>query len=160
MGHAAASCRVHSCFAFRIQSRADVAQTTQPAKSQIVRLGPFTENICRLRLWSNAPQASTCTQIVWGSRQSVEADSACGAGPTALYVSLPGHALEQGMAIHSSVPAWRIPTDNPHGQRSLAGYSPRGRKQSDATERLSRATPEPWASFPRLSFDMLLGPIV
>ena len=29
--------------------------------------------------------------------------------------------LEKGMATHSSVLAWRIP-----GQRSLAGYSPRG----------------------------------
>ena len=27
--------------------------------------------------------------------------------------------------------------ENPHGQRSLAGYSPRGRKESDMTERLS-----------------------
>ena len=26
-----------------------------------------------------------------------------------------------------------------HGQRSLAGYSPRGRKESDTTERLSTA---------------------
>ena len=26
---------------------------------------------------------------------------------------------------------------NPHGQRSLAGYSPRGRKESDTTEQLS-----------------------
>ena len=28
-------------------------------------------------------------------------------------------ALEEGMATHSSILAWRI-----HGQRSLAGYSP------------------------------------
>ena len=27
--------------------------------------------------------------------------------------------------------------ENPHGQRSLVGYSPRGRKESDTTERLS-----------------------
>ena len=27
--------------------------------------------------------------------------------------------------------------ENPHGQRSLAGYSPQGRKESDMTERLS-----------------------
>ena len=35
------------------------------------------------------------------------------------------------MAIHSSTIAWKI-----HGQRSLAGYSPWGRKESDTTERL------------------------
>ena len=29
--------------------------------------------------------------------------------------------LEKGTATHSSIPAWRI-----HGQRSLAGYNPRG----------------------------------
>ena len=28
---------------------------------------------------------------------------------------------------------------NPHGQRSLAGYSPWGRKESDTTEKLSAA---------------------
>ena len=29
--------------------------------------------------------------------------------------------------------------ENPHGQRRLAGYSPRGHKESDMTERLSTA---------------------
>ena len=38
--------------------------------------------------------------------------------------------LEKGMAAHSSILAWRI-----HGQRSLVGYSPWGRKESDTTER-------------------------
>ena len=37
--------------------------------------------------------------------------------------------LEQGMATHSSILAWRIP-----GQRSLVGYSPRGCKELDMTE--------------------------
>ena len=37
--------------------------------------------------------------------------------------------LEKEMAIHSSILAWRS-----HGQRSLVGYSPRGRKESDMTE--------------------------
>ena len=40
-------------------------------------------------------------------------------------------ALEKGMATHSSVLAGAF-----HGQRSLAGHSPRGRQQSDRTERL------------------------
>ena len=39
--------------------------------------------------------------------------------------------LAKEMAIHSSILAWRI-----HGQRSLVGYSPRGRKESDTNERL------------------------
>ena len=43
--------------------------------------------------------------------------------------------LEEGMATHSSILAWR----NPHGQRSLAGYSRWGRKESDTTEQLSKA---------------------
>ena len=37
-----------------------------------------------------------------------------------------------GSGTHSSVLAWRIP-----GQRSLAGQSPRGHKESDTTERLN-----------------------
>ena len=36
--------------------------------------------------------------------------------------------LEKEMATHSSVLAWEI-----HGQRSLAGYSPWGPKESDTT---------------------------
>ena len=39
--------------------------------------------------------------------------------------------LEKGMATHSSTLAWRIPWG-----RSLVGYSPWGRKESDTTERL------------------------
>ena len=40
--------------------------------------------------------------------------------------------LEEEMENHSSILAWRI-----HGQRSLVGYSPWGRKESDMTERLT-----------------------
>ena len=34
--------------------------------------------------------------------------------------------LEKEMATHSSILAWKF-----HGQRSLVGYSPRGRAESD-----------------------------
>ena len=43
--------------------------------------------------------------------------------------------LEEGMATHSSI----LPGES-HGQRSLAGYSPWGHKESDTTERLSTYT--------------------
>ena len=39
--------------------------------------------------------------------------------------------LEKEMAIHSSV----FPGES-HGRKSLVGYSPRGRKEMDTTERL------------------------
>ena len=42
--------------------------------------------------------------------------------------------LEEGMATHSSI----LPGE-PHGQKSLAGYSPWSHKQSDTTEQLSTA---------------------
>ena len=41
--------------------------------------------------------------------------------------------LEEGVATHSSVLAGES-----HGQRGLVGYSPRGRKESDMTERTHR----------------------
>ena len=41
------------------------------------------------------------------------------------------NSLEKEMATHSSILAWRIPR-----RRSLVGYSPCGRKESDTTERL------------------------
>ena len=37
--------------------------------------------------------------------------------------------LEKEMAIHSSIPAWRIP-----GQRSLVGYTPCSHKELDMIE--------------------------
>ena len=40
--------------------------------------------------------------------------------------------LEKGLATHSSILAWKT-----HGQRSLGGYSPWGRKESDMTEQLT-----------------------
>ena len=41
--------------------------------------------------------------------------------------------LEEGMATHSSILAWRIPCP----ERSLAGYSAWGCKELDTTERLT-----------------------
>ena len=43
--------------------------------------------------------------------------------------------LEEGMATHSRYSC----LENPHGQRSLTGYSPWGHKESAMTERLSTA---------------------
>ena len=40
-------------------------------------------------------------------------------------------ALEEEIAAHPSIPAWRN-----HGQRSLVSYSPQGHKELDTTERL------------------------
>ena len=42
------------------------------------------------------------------------------------------YLLEEEMATHPSILAWES-----HGQRSVAGYSPWGRKESDTTEQLS-----------------------
>ena len=49
--------------------------------------------------------------------------------------SIPGWEvpLEKGMATHCSALAWRLPMD----RDILEGYSPRDRKESDITERLS-----------------------
>ena len=41
-------------------------------------------------------------------------------------------SLKKGITTYSSIPAWKI-----QEQRSLASYSPWGRKQSDTTEQLS-----------------------
>ena len=49
--------------------------------------------------------------------------------------------LEEGMAKHSAFLPGESPwKENPHGKRSLAGYSPWGPKQSDRTKRLSTAS--------------------
>ena len=46
--------------------------------------------------------------------------------------------LEEGMATHSSIQYSCL--ENPHGQRSLVGYSPWDCKESDMTESLSTTT--------------------
>ena len=43
--------------------------------------------------------------------------------------------LEKEMATHSSILAWRI-----SGQKSLEGYSPQGRRESDITEQVKPST--------------------
>ena len=48
--------------------------------------------------------------------------------------SLGGEDLEEGMATHSSILAWRIPRTEEPG-----GLQPWGCKESDTTERLSTA---------------------
>ena len=55
-------------------------------------------------------------------------ESACNVGDLGLIPEL-GRSPGGGMATHSS-----ILVENSHGQRSLAGYSPWGRKESDTTE--------------------------
>ena len=42
------------------------------------------------------------------------------------------HPLEEGMATHSSILAWRIPWTE-----ESVGYSPWGHKESDMTEKLT-----------------------
>ena len=48
--------------------------------------------------------------------------------------------LEREMATRSSILAWKI-----HGLRSLVGYIPWGREESDMTERLTHTPPQLYA---------------
>ena len=48
--------------------------------------------------------------------------------------------LEKEMATHSSILALKS-----HGQRSLAGYSPKGCKELDMTEQLSTCSLNMWS---------------
>ena len=64
---------------------------------------------------------------------SVGKESACSAGDPGLIPGLrrsPGEG--NGSPLHSPC------LENLHGQRSLAGYSPWGRKESDMTKQLSQ----------------------
>ena len=51
--------------------------------------------------------------------------------------SIPGMRISHGG--HGNNPLQYSCLENPQGQRSLAGYSPWGRRESDTTERLSTA---------------------
>ena len=58
-------------------------------------------------------------------------ESACSAGDLDSILGWED-LLEESMATHSSILAWRI-----RGRRSLVGYSPWSLKESDTTERLT-----------------------
>ena len=60
-------------------------------------------------------------------------ESACNAGDLGL---IPG--LVRSLGGGHGNPLQYFCLENPHGQRSLAGYRPRGCKESDMTEQLSR----------------------
>ena len=60
-------------------------------------------------------------------------EPACNAGNAADMGSIPG----LGWRRKKWQPTPVFPPEKPHGQRSLAGYSPKGRKVSDTTERLN-----------------------
>ena len=55
---------------------------------------------------------------------------------TVIIIVLPHRTLEEGMATHSSILAWRISMDSRLQERSLAGCSPWGHKESDMTKHM------------------------
>ena len=61
-------------------------------------------------------------------------ETACSAGNLGSSLGCE-YSVEKEMATHSSVLAWES-----HGQRSLAGYSPWGRKESNMTEQPKHST--------------------
>ena len=65
---------------------------------------------------------------------SADKESACNVGDMGL---IPGLGRSPGGG-HGN-PLQYSCLENPHGQRSLMGYSPLGHKESDTTERLSTA---------------------
>ena len=54
-------------------------------------------------------------------------------------ISGPGRSLEEGMAIHFSILAWRIPWTEEPGRRSLAGSRTYGCKESDIIDATEHA---------------------
>jgi len=66
---------------------------------------------------------------------SVGKESACNVADLG---SIPGSGRSPGGG-HSNPLQYSF-LENPHGQRSLAGYSPQGHKESDTTERFKHTT--------------------
>ena len=86
--------------------------------SKFCRLGPYPFKLLAMVKYLGFPGGS------------VLKNPPANAGDTGLIPGL-GRSLEEEMATHSSILAWRIP------QRSLVGYSAWGCKKSDKTEQLS-----------------------
>ena len=96
--------------------------------------------LCSLQSHRPGPQglgytASAAPKLPWGFLGSSSGkESACNAGDLG---SIPGleDPMEEGMAIHSSILAWRIPMD----RGAWPAIVHWGHKESDTTERLSTA---------------------
>ena len=99
-----------------ILARWDLRQTSNPQNCK-------TTNLCCLihQVWDNlSPVAQTVKNLPI---------NAWDAGDTG---SIPGLGRSPGGGHYTLL--WRSYLENPHGQRSLEGYSPRGRKELDTTE--------------------------
>ena len=83
-------------------------------------------------------------QYSWASLVAQTKESACNAGDLGL---IPGLGRSPGEG--KGYPLQYSGLENPHGQRSLAGYSPWGHKESDTTEWLSTHCQMPLTSKPR-----------
>ena len=77
-------------------------------------------------------------QCSWAPGGSDGKESACNAGDLG---SISGLGRSSGGG-HGN-PLQYSCLENPHGQRSLAGYSPWGHKESDTTEQLNTAYSDP-----------------
>jgi len=92
---------------------------------------------------------TSLTESRWRSKKvvkfssSVDKESTCNAGDLG---SIPGLGRSPGGG-HGN-PLQYSCVENPRGQRSLAGYSPWGHKESDTTEQLSTAQHRRRKKFP------------
>ena len=77
--------------------------------------------------WSKQTLMKITSGLFLGS--SADEEPACNAGDPS---SIPGSESSPGEGI--GYPLQHSCLENPHGQRSLAGYSPQGRRQLDTTE--------------------------
>ena len=109
------------------------AQNSESIKYEIVGQSFISLNICGSSLNNiNSGHLDFFQRLL--SRLpggSAGKESACNVGNLGLIPGLRRPPLEEDMATHSSILAWRI---------SLVGCSPWGHKQSDMTERLSTHT--------------------
>ena len=103
---------------------------------------PLSMEFSRQEYWNGSllhPEIESglphCRQILGFPGGSDGKESACNAGDQG---SIPGSGRSPGEGNGNPTPVF-LPGES-HGRRSLVGYSPRGHKESDMTERLH---PEP-----------------
>ena len=98
----------------------------KPGRQQVA----LTQIICHHSLLTlTLPRASLVAQMIGK-------ESACNAGDLGSF-----SGLERSPGGRHGSPFQYSCLENPHGQRSLAGYSPCGQKESDTTEWLRTALP-------------------
>ena len=124
-----------------------------------IRVLKNTYQVHFISVWQSFHFVENCTltklRTIWAPWRLRGKESACNSGAAGDMGSISGWVRSPGEG-HGN-PHQYSWLENPHGQRSLEGYSPWGHRESDTTERLSTAHKDNIGEKKKITFKTFLG---